>query len=91
MRPALVLVLTVFATHATAQEAPPGALACSGCHGTQADAAIPLSGLSAEDIAQAMADFRSGAREATLMGRIAKGFTDEESKAIADWIAKEAH
>jgi cytochrome c553 len=31
--------------------------------------------------------FRSGGREATLMNRIAKGFTPEESRAIAKWLA----
>ncbi|WP_425350951.1 c-type cytochrome, partial [Methylobacterium aquaticum] len=30
---------------------------------------------------------RSGARPATVMTRIAKGFSDEESRAIAAWIA----
>jgi sulfide dehydrogenase cytochrome subunit len=30
-------------------------------------------------------EFRSGQRPATVMDRIAKGFTDDEIKAIADW------
>ena len=34
-----------------------------------------------------MAAFRSGAREATLMNRIAKGFSEDETRAIARWIA----
>ncbi|MFM2443130.1 MAG: hypothetical protein RJB09_316, partial [Pseudomonadota bacterium] len=29
----------------------------------------------------------SGAREATLMNRIARGFTPDESRAIALWLA----
>ena len=33
----------------------------------------------------AMLAFRSGQRPATVMDRIAKGFTDDEIKAIADW------
>jgi cytochrome c553 len=32
-----------------------------------------------------MAEFRSGQRPATVMGRIAKGFSDDEIKAIAAW------
>jgi cytochrome subunit of sulfide dehydrogenase len=32
-----------------------------------------------------MQAFRSGARPATVMGRIAKGFSDDEVKAIAAW------
>ena len=29
--------------------------------------------------------FRSGEKPATIMDRIAKGFSDDEIKAIADW------
>jgi sulfide dehydrogenase cytochrome subunit len=32
--------------------------------------------------------FRSGGREATVMTRIAKGFSDDETRAIAAWLAK---
>jgi cytochrome c553 len=35
--------------------------------------------------------FRTGAREATVMDRIAKGFSDEEILAIAKWLAAEPH
>ncbi len=67
--------------------APAGASACLGCHGAR-DTSLPaLSPLSAADIETAMEQFRSGAREATLMTRIAKGFTPEESKAIAAWLS----
>lgn len=31
--------------------------------------------------------FRTGERAATVMDRIAKGFTDEEIRAIAEWFA----
>jgi sulfide dehydrogenase cytochrome subunit len=72
-----------------AQEAPPGALACTGCHETSVDSALSLKGLSAEEIATAVAEMRSGAREATLMNRIAAGFTDAEIEAIAQWLARE--
>ena len=34
-----------------------------------------------------MAAFRSGALPATVMDRIAKGFSDEEARAIAVWFA----
>jgi cytochrome c553 len=39
------------------------------------------------DIAEAMAAFKLGARPATIMDRIAKGFTDNEIHALADWYA----
>ncbi|MFI0845066.1 c-type cytochrome [Mesorhizobium sp. IMUNJ 23232] len=71
-------------------EAPPGAAACSGCHGPAAlGSAIPsLQGQAAADIVTAMQAFRSGERPATVMGRIAKGFSEEEARAIAEWLAK---
>jgi cytochrome subunit of sulfide dehydrogenase len=72
---------------AAAQAAPPaGATSCTGCH---AEGQLSLKHLTAEEIAGALAAFRSGEREATLMDRIAKGFTAEESAAIAAWLARE--
>ena len=35
----------------------------------------------------AMQAFRSGQRPATVMGRIAKGFSEAEIAAIAEWYA----
>ena len=70
-------------------DAPPGAAACGGCHGPAAlGSAIPsLEGQAAADIVAQMQAFRSGGRPATVMGRIAKGFTEEETRAIAEWLA----
>lgn len=72
-----------------AAEPPPGAASCSGCHASGATAPVipPLYGRDAGDIATAMAGFRDGSRPATVMNRIAKGFTDDESRAIAAWLA----
>jgi cytochrome c553 len=73
-----------------AAEAPAGAAACSGCHPASARVSSPvvrLTGLDRAAIVRAMQDFRSGARPATVMDRIAKGFTDDEIQAIAAWYA----
>jgi cytochrome c553 len=72
-----------------AVDPPPGAASCSGCHSpATTKSAIPrLYGRDAADIAKAMAGFRDGSLPATVMNRIAKGFTDEESRAIAAWLA----
>jgi cytochrome c553 len=35
-----------------------------------------------------MQAFRTGARPATVMDRIAKGFSDEETRAIATWLGQ---
>ena len=80
------LVLCAGASGALAQTAPPGALACGGCHGAPG-AVPPLQRRGAVEITEAMQAFRSGARPATVMDRIAKGLSDDESKAIADWWA----
>jgi sulfide dehydrogenase cytochrome subunit len=69
---------------------PPGASSCSGCHpaAQSVDTKVPrLNGRSAAEIAAAMVAFKAGQRPATVMDRIAKGFTDDEIKAIAAWYA----
>jgi len=69
---------------------PPGAASCSGCHSagaTSASSVLRLYGRDAGDITTAMAGFRDGSRPATVMNRIAKGFSDDELRAIAAWLA----
>lgn len=67
---------------------PAGATSCSGCHAGRGSALPTLEGASAADIVAMMAAFRTGAREATVMDRIAKGFTDAETRAIAAWLTR---
>ncbi len=84
--------VSVAAEAAEGPSAPPGAAACSGCHPPSAEAGAavaPLNGRAAEEIVSAMQAFRSGSREATVMDRIAKGFTDEETRAIAAWLGEQ--
>jgi cytochrome c553 len=50
------------------------------------DTTVPrLAGPNPADIVSAMQGFKSGTLPATVMDRIAKGFSDEEIKAIAAW------
>jgi cytochrome subunit of sulfide dehydrogenase len=73
-----------------ASEPPPGAASCSGCHSAGATSASSVSrlyGRDAGDIMTAMAGFRDGSLPATVMNRIAKGFSDDELRAIAAWLA----
>ena len=75
---------------ASAADAPPGASSCSGCHPATAGVATPvprLVGRDATQITTAMTEFRTGKRPATVMDRIAKGFTDDETRAIAAYLA----
>jgi cytochrome subunit of sulfide dehydrogenase len=84
----LVLLLWLPFGGAMAADAPPGASSCSGCHPASQSVDTPvkrLIGLKSEDIVAAVKAFRSGEKPATIMDRIAKGFTDDEIKAIADW------
>lgn len=68
--------------------APPGAISCAGCHaagGTPGP--VPgITGRPVDEIVTAMAAFRDGTRPATVMDRIAKGFTADETEAIARWL-----
>ena len=87
---AAILAMIVSISSACAQSpAPPGALSCSGCHGAAGLDIPALSGLSADQISEAMGAFRSGARPATLMNRLAKGFSEVETNAIAQWLASQ--
>ena len=87
---AVVLVFIFSISAACAQTpAPPGALSCSGCHGAAGVEIPSLSGLSADEITEAMGAFKSGARPATLMNRLAKGFNETETRAIAQWLASQ--
>ncbi len=46
-----------------------------------------LQGRPAAETAGEMEAFRSGARPATLMNRIVRGFTPDEVRALSDWFA----
>jgi cytochrome subunit of sulfide dehydrogenase len=65
---------------------PPGASNCSGCHNVVSPPP-KLAGRDAGEIVAALDGFRAGTRPATIMDRIAKGFTHDEAVAIATWWA----
>jgi cytochrome c553 len=84
----LLLAMPAHAFAAGLADAPPGALSCSGCHATarSVDTTVPrLIGRNPADIVTAMQAFKSGQLPSTVMDRIAKGFSDDEVKAIAAW------
>jgi sulfide dehydrogenase cytochrome subunit len=85
---ALLIAAAILRANAAAQAPPPGASSCSGCHATKksVDTPVPrLVGRNPADIEAAMTAFRAGQRPSSVMGRIAKGFTDDEIGAIAAW------
>ncbi len=64
---------------------------CAACHGTNgnsAGGAIPgLAGSNKEYFVAQMKAFKEGKREATVMHQIAKGYSDAEIAAVADFFA----
>jgi cytochrome subunit of sulfide dehydrogenase len=87
----IVLALAVPPASAGAAAVPPLVATCSGCHPANGgDPLLPrLAGRNATEIIAAMKAFRSGSRPATVMDRIAKGFTDNEIAVIAAWYAEQ--
>lgn len=65
---------------------------CANCHGTDGRSAggggMPgLAGLSATYFIEQMSAFRNGSRQATIMHQIAKGYTDAQVAAMAQYFA----
>lgn len=63
---------------------------CAGCHGTDGHSigGMPaFSNKKADELKKALHDFKSGAKEATVMDRIAKAYSVEQLDAIADYYA----
>jgi len=92
-RRALVAAVLLFAGVTAADAAsmpPPGAASCTGCHAssTNVETNVPrIAGRGASEIVAAVEAFRSGQKPATVMDRIAKGFTEAEIRAIAEWLS----
>ena len=64
---------------------------CAACHGTNGqlgdESFAPLAGMPAGQFVKTMTDFREGRRPATLMGHVAKGFSDEDLKGMGEFFA----
>ena len=64
---------------------------CAACHGTNGasvgGAVAGLAGLNRDYFIIQMKSFKEGKREATLMHQIAKGYSDAETAAMADYFA----
>jgi sulfide dehydrogenase cytochrome subunit len=94
---ALGVSSATFAADAPAPELMGGASArmlsetCAGCHGTDGASGGPatpsIGGMNAEYFAETMKGFASGEVYSTIMGRIAKGYSDEEIGLMAGFFA----
>ena len=70
------------------------AAACAMCHGTQGRPApgstvAALAGRPRGEIAEAMAQFKAGTKPATIMHQVAKGYSDAEVAALADYFSRQ--
>jgi cytochrome c553 len=88
IRAALLLVL--FASTTAAQAANGVAEGCVACHGPGgrgSGTVPPLAGRDAAELAAAMTAFRANERPATIMNRIARGYTEAEISAVAAYFS----
>jgi cytochrome c553 len=66
------------------------AATCANCHGTSGKSLggmESLAGEPKEKLLQKLADFRSGAKPASIMHQISKGYTDEQLDLITAYYA----
>lgn len=66
------------------------AATCANCHGTNGLARgdmRPLAGQTAESLSAKLTAYKSGTAPATIMHQIAKGYTDQQIKLLADYFA----
>jgi len=65
---------------------------CAGCHGTggvsNGPATPTIAGISEEYFKEIMEAYKSGDRRSTIMGRIAKGYSEEEIELLAGYFSK---
>jgi sulfide dehydrogenase cytochrome subunit len=66
------------------------AASCAMCHGTAGHSVggnEPLAGMPKDELVRKFKEFRSGAKPATAMHQIAKGYSDSEVEQIAAYFA----
>jgi len=69
------------------------AASCMTCHGTDGRAdsiALSIAGRPADELYQAMADYKSGRRTGTIMHQHVRGYSDDELRRIARHYAQHA-
>ena len=85
----------VLALQASAQDANLGrnlAATCTYCHGTDGRSiggTVALAGMPKERLVQTMNAFKSGARPATVMQQLSKGYTEQQVELIGEYFSKQ--
>ncbi|WP_242479359.1 c-type cytochrome [Lamprobacter modestohalophilus] len=90
----LAMLLAGFALGAQAEGVRSAAMlshTCAGCHGTDgasAGAAMPtIAGMDKGYLVKVLEDYKDDVRPSTIMGRIMRGYSDQEIAAIASFFA----
>ena len=66
------------------------AATCANCHGTQGvsqGGTETLAGMAKETMVRKMQEFKTGAKPASIMHQLSKGYSDEQLALIAGWFA----
>jgi cytochrome subunit of sulfide dehydrogenase len=90
------LGLTLLAASAAVLAAPAAemlAYTCAGCHGTDGSSVGPssphIAGINPEYFVESMKAYKADERNPTIMNRIAKGYSDEQIEAMAEFFSKQ--
>jgi sulfide dehydrogenase cytochrome subunit len=92
--PGLILALGFAAAPQAALASGPAPLAaegCVGCHGPDGKGVPGMAALAGRDraeLAALLTAFRANERPGTIMGRIARGYTDAEIAAVSDHFSR---
>lgn len=94
----LGIAAPAFVSQALAQQAPQqlseaafAAQTCNLCHGSAtyvSPTMPPIHGVDAKTLYEALIEVKTNKKPSTIMGRIARGYSDDQLKAIAEHLAR---